>query len=276
MQRKAGKVSVSRRKLLQRIGAVAGTATMYQCMTALGHAAESPYRGAIDLAGAPRGTSILILGAGIAGLVAAYELSHAGYKIKVLEYNHRAGGRAWTLRGGDEYTELGGFKQKCEFDPGLYINPGPWRIPYHHYAMLDYARRLKVPLEPFNQVNVNAYLHSPKAFGGKPQRIRHVRTDFQGHVAELLAKATQQGQLDTTVGKEEKEKLLEALRNWGLLDKDMRYARSEFTSIMARGFDVDPGGGLMPQAVPSAPLKRDELLQSGLWQYLLSHYELSQ
>src|SRR5438309_607022 len=267
MQRKPGSAPFSRRDLLKRIGTLAGTATMYQCMTALGHAAESDFRGPIKLDGAPRNTSILILGAGIAGLVAAYELSRAGYKVKVLEYNHRAGGRAWTLRGGDEYTELGGFKQRCEFDPGLYINPGPWRIPYHHYAMLDYAKRLKVPLEPFNQINVNAYLHSPKAFGGKPQRIRHVRADFHGHVAELLGKATHQGQLDAAVGKEEKEKLLEALRSWGLLDREFRYAKSEFTSG-TRGYDVEPGGGLMPQAMPSTPLKRDELLLSGLWKYL--------
>ena len=39
-------------------------------------------------------------GAGMAGLVAAYELRRAGYTVKVLEYNHRAGGRSWTLRGG--------------------------------------------------------------------------------------------------------------------------------------------------------------------------------
>ena len=260
-------ISISRRQLLTRIGQTAGAALMYQAMSTLGHAKESTYNGAINLKGAPPGTSVLILGAGIAGLVAAYELSHAGYKVKVLEYNHRAGGRAWTLRGGDEYTELGGFRQKCEFDQGLYINPGPWRLPYHHYAMLDYAKRLKVPLEPFNQINVNAYLHSPTAFGGKPQRVRQVRADFQGNVAELLSKATNQGGLDAELGREDKEKLLEALRSWGLLDKQYRYTASEFTSG-ARGYDVEPGGGLMPRAVPSTPLKRDDLLQSKLWGYL--------
>ena len=40
----------------------------------LGHAAESPYGGPIKLEGAPKGTSILVLGAGIAGLVGALEL----------------------------------------------------------------------------------------------------------------------------------------------------------------------------------------------------------
>src|SRR5665213_534636 len=97
--------SLSRRQLLQMIGASAGGAAMYQAMSSLGLAAESPYRGPIDLHGAPRGASVLILGAGMAGMTAAYELRSAGYKVQVLEYNNRPGGRNWTLRGGDRYTE---------------------------------------------------------------------------------------------------------------------------------------------------------------------------
>jgi phytoene dehydrogenase-like protein len=185
--------SISRRDLLRRIGQTAGAAMMYRSMSALGFAGESNYTGPIDLSGAPHDTSVLVLGAGMAGLVAAYELSRAGYKVKVLEYNQRAGGRSWTLRGGDDYTELGGFKQHCQFDPGLYINPGPWRIPYHHNAMLDYAKRFKVPLEPFNEINYNAYLHSSTAFGGKPQRYRPC-IPFPRHPSYQQGRA--QGQLD--------------------------------------------------------------------------------
>ena len=60
------------------------------------------------------------------------ELRRAGYRVQILEYNDRAGGRTWTLRGGDRFIELGGAVQDCHFDDGLYLNPGPWRIPYHH------------------------------------------------------------------------------------------------------------------------------------------------
>ncbi|WP_224788626.1 flavin monoamine oxidase family protein [Pandoraea terrae] len=265
---------MTRRDLLSMVGKAAGGAAMYHAMSTLGFAAESTYAGPIQLQGAPKGTTVLVLGAGVAGLVAAYELRRAGYRVKVLEYNKRAGGRAWTIRGGDEYTELGGFKQRCEFDKGLYINPGPWRIPYHHYGILDYARRFNVPLEPFVQVNYNAYLHSKHAYGGKPQRYRHVQSDYQGHVAELLGKAVNSHQLDASVTKEDQDKLLESLRAWGALDKEYRYAASSATSDR-RGYDVDPGGGLMPAAVPSQPLKGDELLRSGLWKYLAdgSEYE---
>ena len=59
-------------------------------------------------------------------------------------------------------------------------------------ACSHYCKRLGVALEPFFQINYNAYLHSSKAFGGKPRRYREIKADYQGHVAELLAKATQQ------------------------------------------------------------------------------------
>ena len=265
-------VSISRRELLARIGRSAGAALMYQSMTALGFAAESNYRAPVDLSGAPRDTSILVLGAGMAGLAAAYELQRAGYKVKVLEYNQRAGGRSWTLRGGDEYTELGGFRQRCEFDHGLYVNPGPWRLPYHHTAMLDYARRLNVPLEPFVQTNFNAYLHSAHAFGGKPQRYRHVRDDYHGHVAELLSKAANRGALDGEITAEDKEKLLESLRAWGVLDNEFRDRKSGWVSD-SRGYDVDPGGGLSARPVPSEPIRRSDLLQSNLWGFLTSPFD---
>ena len=108
-----------RRDLLSLIGAVAGSAAMYQAMTALGFASESRYQGPIRLDGDPKGASVLVLGAGLAGLTAALELRKAGYKVEVLEFNNRPGGRNWTLRGGDSFVELGDFEQTCEFESGL-------------------------------------------------------------------------------------------------------------------------------------------------------------
>src|SRR5580698_8615667 len=204
--------AISRRRLLTMIGLSAGGSVMYQAMHSLGLAAESNFQGPIRLSAAPRGASVLVLGAGIAGMVAAYELRNAGYQVQVLEFNARAGGRNWTLRGGDRYTELGGETQECRFDPGLYINPGPWRLPYHHRGMLSYCKRLGVALEPFVQINHNAYLHGSKAFGGKPQRLRTVQADYNGHIAELLAKATQSHALDAVVSTQDQEILLSALR----------------------------------------------------------------
>ena len=217
-----GDRSVSRRDLLALIGSVAGSAAMYQAMTSLGFASESTYNGPVKLGGDVKGASVLILGAGLAGMTAALELRAAGYKVQVLEFNSRPGGRNWTLRGGDSFTELGGATQTCGFEDGLYINPGPWRIPYHHRALLDYCKRLGVALEPFIQLNHNALLHASTAFDGKPQRIRDIKADFDGGVAELLAKATKKGALDDAVSTEDREILLEALRSLGALDKEFR------------------------------------------------------
>ena len=254
----------TRRDLLSMIGQAAGGGAMYQAMTSLGFAAESNFRGPPRLAGAKKGSSVLILGAGLAGMVAALELRNAGYKVTILEYNQRAGGRCWSIRGGDTFTELGGGVQHCGFAKGEYFNAGPWRIPYHHHAVLHYCRQLGVALEPFVQVNYNAWVHSSTAYGGKPQRYRHVQADFQGHVAELLGKATRQGSLDSVLTQEDKEKLLEGLRRWGALDAEFRYREGIATSAW-RGYEIDPGGGLMPPAKPSKPLEFSELLQSRLW-----------
>src|SRR6202034_1406733 len=259
-----GSSSLSRRALLRMIGVTAGNAAMYQAMSSLGLAAESPYRGPIDLQGAPRGASVLILGAGMAGMTAALELRNPGYQVQVLEYNARAGGRNWSLRGGDTYTELGGLTQHCQFDKDLYINPGPWRIPYHHRGILSYCKRLGVPLEAFVQINYNAYLHSTNAFGGKPQRYREIKADYQGHVAELLAKATRQSALDAAVSKEDQEKLLDSLRDWGALDKNYAYVASDRGSDR-RGYQKEPGGGLSALPVPSQPIAMTDVLNSRLW-----------
>ncbi|MFT3906035.1 MAG: flavin monoamine oxidase family protein [Steroidobacteraceae bacterium] len=264
MDSDSGKAPLSRRALLRMIGLTAGGAAMYQAMNTLGFAAESSYSGPIDLQGAPRGTSVLILGAGVAGMTAAYELRNAGYQVQVLEYNARAGGRNWSLRRGDTYTELGGATQHCEFDEGLYINPGPWRIPHHHRGLLSYCKRLNVPLEAFTQVNFNAYLHNSRAFGGKPQRFREIKADYHGHVAELLAKATRQHALDDTVSKEDQEKLLESLREWGALDREFRYVAGDESSVR-RGYQKPRGGGASAKPIASEPMGLPDLLGSGLW-----------
>ena len=260
--------------MLALIGTLAGGAVMYQAMTRLGFAAVSTYKGPIRLEGDARGASVLVLGAGLAGMTAALELRNAGYKVQVLEFNARAGGRNWTLRGGDSFTELGGFTQSCEFADGLYFNPGPWRIPHHHRGVLDYCKRLNVALEPFNQLNHNALLHASKAFGGKPQRIREIKADFQGHVSELLAKATRQGDLDQVVSRQDREMLLEALKDWGALDKNYGYAAG-LVSAEARGYAQPPGGGLSPAPAGGTPVGLSDILSSRLWAHLqnFSDYE---
>ena len=130
---------MSKRDLLSLIGKTAGGTAMYMAMSTFGQAAASPFKGPIKLDGDAKGASVIVLGAGVAGMVAALELSRAGYKVQVLEYNGRIGGRSWTLKGGDTFTELDGTTQTCNFSPGNYINPGPWRIPWSHHGLVHYC-----------------------------------------------------------------------------------------------------------------------------------------
>ncbi|MFG2966265.1 NAD(P)-binding protein [Streptomyces sp. NPDC048288] len=93
-----------------------------------------------DFAAAPRAAageekSVLILGAGVGGLIAAYELGRLGCRCTVLEPRPRTGGRNRTARKGDQLYELDGegntpvLTHTCDFDPGLHLNLGPGRIP---------------------------------------------------------------------------------------------------------------------------------------------------
>ena len=117
---------LSRRGFLNLAGAVGGSTTVYRAALALGllpaiaHA-ERPQLGTLK-----KPKKVLILGGGISGLTAAYELSRKGYDVQVLEASFRAGGRNLTVRHGDRIDETG-FPQVCNFDkdPDLYFNCGP-------------------------------------------------------------------------------------------------------------------------------------------------------
>ena len=254
----------TRRELLTAIGKAGGGLAMYQAMTALGHAAETQFAGPPNLTGARKGASVLVLGAGLAGMLAAYELARAGYKVQVLEYQDRPGGRNYSVRGGDRIVEVGGATQTVGYAPGNYLNPGPWRIPHHHRTLLHYCKAFGVELEPFIQLNHNAFVHRSDAFGGKPQRYKELSTDFKGHVSELLAKSLNAGALDARVSKEDQAKLLEAMRDWGLLDKDMAYASSMRVSGQ-RGYDQAPGGGVGGAPTPSRVNGLSDVLSSHVW-----------
>src|SRR4051812_22708567 len=145
------RMQLTRRTLLERIGAVGGAGAAYMAMEALGLAVPTPV-GAENFElprSAGNGRSVVVLGAGIAGLVSAYELGRAGYRVTVLEARNRIGGRSWTIRGGDRIVQTGRPDQHATFDSGLYFNAGPARLPSTHRVILGYARRFNVPLETF-------------------------------------------------------------------------------------------------------------------------------
>lgn len=101
-----------------------------------------------------RGRSVIVAGAGLAGLTAAFELQHAGAKVTVLEARARVGGRVWTLRDG--------------FAGGQHAEAGGDLIEEGHDAMLGLAGRLG--LTPVRVLRQGFGFVRPAA-GGAPVKL---------------------------------------------------------------------------------------------------------
>src|SRR4051812_17529049 len=258
-------MALTRRALLEQVGAVGGGAAVYLAMEALGLAI--PTAAGAENFELPRtsgaGPSVVILGAGTAGLVSAYELQRAGYKVTVLEARDRIGGRAWTIRGGDRIVQNGREDQQAAFSPGLYFNAGPARIPSTHRVILGYARKLGVAIEPFINVNRNAGWD----FGGKVEPERRMINDMRGHIAELLAKAIDRKALDGLVSPDEVATIRQFLAPYAGVGADGRYANPGWS-----GYSVE-GGGYTQAPQPLPPLAFNALYPSGAvtLPYLFEH-----
>ncbi|GIL41001.1 flavin monoamine oxidase family protein [Roseiterribacter gracilis] len=252
----------SRRAFLERLGAVGGTAMVMAAMDAWHVPTASAATAPPALTGAGKGKTIVILGAGHAGQVAAFELNKLGYRCIVLEARGFAGGRVQTARRGFTATELGGETQRCDFDPGEYLNIGPWRIPFHHRSTLHYTKQFGVPLETMVNDNDAAWMQHNDGSGalkGKRVRQYEVKTDLRGRVNELIAKAATSGQLDQQVRAEDRELFLDYLASSGRLKKDLAYRGSDL-----RGYVKPPGAGDQPGTIDD-PYGLSDLLQSHLW-----------
>ena len=216
--------AVSRRDFLQLAGAAGGSTAVFRAAVALGILPAVAHAERPELATLNKSRKVLILGAGISGLTAAYELSRKGYEVQVLEASFRAGGRNLTLRAGDRIDETG-YPQVCKFDkdPDLFFNAGPARIPGHHQALLNYCRELDVELAPFINDNRNAWVQDDAMFGGKPIRAREYLNDSRGFIAELMAKSMKPEALTAPMTRDDWERLREYLRQFGELDPQFRY-----------------------------------------------------
>ncbi|MGE0736184.1 MAG: flavin monoamine oxidase family protein [Alphaproteobacteria bacterium] len=102
---------------------------------------------------------VIVVGAGMAGLVAAYELLRAGHDPIILEARPRVGGRVWTLRE--------------PFSDGLYAELGAMRIPRSHDLTMAYVEKFKLATAPFTMGNPRCFYH----LHGKRYRIADVLAD---------------------------------------------------------------------------------------------------
>ena len=230
---------MSRRDLLTLIGMTAGCCGDVSGDDQPGASRrKSGYKGRIKLEGDPKGASVLILGAGLAGMTAALELRQAGYKVQILEYNEPrrrpqldAARRRQLHRARRRHAEMR-VRRGPLHQPRPVAHP---LSPQRPARLLQAARRRSSSRSSRSTTTPSCIPR--KAFGGKPQRMRDIKTDFQGHVSELLAKVTQKGKLEEPVTKEDQEMLLEALQLLGRARRGLclqRPASSAPSSVATR------------------------------------------
>ncbi len=254
----------TRRDFLQQVGSVGGYRATYLTMQAMGLVSTAALAEPLTLEkGEAHGTKVVILGAGVAGLSAAYELGRAGYDCTILEARDRVGGRNWSIRRGTRLDMNDGTRQLCEFDPEMYWNSGPARIPSAHQAVLGYCRDLGVPLEVEVNTSRGARLYNPAANGGAPIEMRQAHNDVRGEISELLGKAIHRGALDEELTPYDKQRLVAFLRTYGDLTPDL-----VFKGSTRSGYVTLPGAG---DQVGTArdPVPLGTLLDIDMWNAML-------
>jgi monoamine oxidase len=248
-----------------RIGQAGGYSAAFLAMQGIGlmeASASAPTK--VEAApGSGRGIKVVVLGGGIAGLVAAYELRELGYECTVLEARHRPGGRNWTVRRGDTIDFMDGTTQRCSWDEGHYQNFGPARLPSIHPTILGYCHKLGVELQIEVNMSRSAFLQSDAANNGKPAVMREVVNDTRGHVSELLSKCVNQGALDQELSQDDRSRMLSFLRIYGPLDEAGKYNGSD-----RAGYSKMAGAG-DDTGVLSQPVDMHTLLDENFWQGMM-------
>ncbi|MGO8917538.1 MAG: flavin monoamine oxidase family protein [Stellaceae bacterium] len=242
-------VDLSRRSFINLAGRAGSVTGLYATLGAMGLLpSPSVYAQPPRLpAASGRGVRVVILGAGIAGMTAGYQLRQAGYDCVILEARERSGGRVWTLRAGDRVVETES-EQHVAWDehPDLYFNAGAARLSQHHQGILHYCREFGVRLEPFVIDNRAALLQNDAVFDGKPLPIRRIVADSRGAVAALAATAP--AAHDPALGG--------FVRAFGDLQPDMTY-----TGSARAGYATAPGAGSQAGEL-YPPLALDEIAKS--------------
>jgi len=264
-------MSGTRRDFLRRVAQAGGYRATYPTMQAMGLLGAAAVAEPLALEpGALHGTKVVVLGAGMAGLSAAYELCKSGYDCVVLEARDRVGGRNWTVRPGTRLDMTDGSRQICDFDEGLYWNAGAARLPSHHQAILGYCRELGIALEVVVNTSRGALLHNPAANDGQPIELRQAINDTRGEISELLGKAINRGALDEELSAHDKERMLAFLQHYGDLSPDLRYEGSTRS-----GYKTLPGPA-EEVGVRRDPVPLGVLLDADMWTAMLFEENFAQ
>lgn len=147
---------------------------------------------------------VLVVGAGLSGLAAAYRLHRAGVDVAVLEARERVGGRAWRLPVGDTFFDAG-----CE------------ALDHEHAALRSLAAEVGVPVweappwssdppEDLQGADAELFDEFEQAVNGLAARVDPDHPDELQGAAELDAQSLA-GWLEE---RRASRRVLEAVENW--------------------------------------------------------------
>ncbi len=238
----------SRRKFIRDVVRAGGS--VYAALSALGYPQDTRPAPRLDLPGAGDGEMVLILGAGLAGLCAAFELEQRGYVCQILEADDRPGGRARTIRNGDRIAEAAAPQQVADFPTTEYFNAGAGRVPQHHIT-IDYYRKFGISIETFSNINSQAFLYD--GMSRTRLRNREATYDLRGWADELASKCVSRAALDAPMTRDDVARVRDYLKQDGELD-----GRGRYRGGLRRG--PASWGDTQHEATPSQPLQLAWLL----------------
>ena len=132
----------------------------------------------LDRKGAAK--KVIVIGAGLAGLSAAYELTQAGHDVTILEAQMRPGGRVLTLRD--------------PFSDGLYAEAGAARFHETHNFTLKYVQLFKLPTDPFEPSELaSVHVFRGKRIATKPGQSLELSDYPESIIAGLIAEEKKLG-----------------------------------------------------------------------------------
>jgi monoamine oxidase len=188
-----------------------------------------------------RGVRVIVIGGGLAGLVAARELSRQGARPHVLEARARLGGRVWTLRDREfagEPIEAGG-----EFIDG------------HHQAIRTLCHEFRLELTrvlrdgfgsalqidgrlKISQSQRTAWLGFKKTLAADADALTETDCDWNSSIAAEIARSSLDRHLTALNATAQTRAMAAALRGFFLADSD---SLSALVGVELATSDTDPG-----------------------------------
>lgn len=175
----------------------------------------------------PSSKKVIIIGAGMAGLVAASLLKRAGHEVIIIEADNRVGGRIYTMR--------------APFYGTQYLEAGAMRIPETHLITLEYIRKFKLPLQPF----INTTPYDLFYMKGKKTRLMtyEQNPDILGFpVAPHERGKTAKELLQLAIQPVTDFLNLDPQKNWPLLVQELdKYSMDSYLRYNPYGYRLSPG-----------------------------------